>query len=247
MLAWKTVKFLLPIRQPVSQSRQLFQGNFGPLRRWAEHVKPTLQNKASVLEYKVNIRRKYVQEFCLSGIRNKRSIFGVSVAFGAIYCFPHCVYAMDGLDMLVDNSRMESFDALEGEDDRLKLWMLVRKLWLPVFFVFTVFMNLDNPFTVAIRILLFLFSTKPSPSSIYLFIQRFWHRYMRQKPHFYRFKSVYASKVDVQDYKLFCLARVEIGDQKLRLIGILGGWWTLPSSLGIYFILQEQCSGTSLR
>ncbi|OMO59233.1 hypothetical protein CCACVL1_24978 [Corchorus capsularis] len=129
-----------------------------------------------------------------------RSILGVSVAFGAVYCFPRCVYAMDGLDILVDDSRMESFDAPEGEDDQLKLWIS----GIDICAKSLIFTDLSDNY----------FSMQP----------------------------VYASKVDVQDYKLFCLARVEIEDQKLRLIGILGGWWTLPSSLGIYFIRQEQCS-----
>ncbi|KAG4179359.1 hypothetical protein ERO13_A10G102700v2 [Gossypium hirsutum] len=83
---------------------------------------------------------------------------------------------------------------------------------------------------VITRILLFLLSTKPSPSSIYLFIE----------------KALHASKVEVQDYKLFCLAIVEIGDEKIRLIGILGGWWSLPSSLGLYFLAPEQSSSSSL-
>ncbi|KAG4179364.1 hypothetical protein ERO13_A10G102700v2 [Gossypium hirsutum] len=39
---------------------------------------------------------------------------------------------------------------------------------------------------VITRILLFLLSTKPSPSSIYLFIEKLCYGYMRQKPHFYK-------------------------------------------------------------
>ncbi|KAK8332040.1 hypothetical protein V6Z12_A10G114200 [Gossypium hirsutum] len=99
---------------------------------------------------------------------------------------------------------------------------------------------------VITRILLFLLSTKPSPSSIYLFIEKLCYGYMRQKPHFYKCKALHASKVEVQDYKLFCLAIVEIGDEKIRLIGILGGWWSLPSSLGLYFLAPEQSSSSSL-
>nr|KJB70902.1 hypothetical protein B456_011G095100 [Gossypium raimondii] len=88
--------------------------------------------------------------------------------------------------------------------------------------------------------------TKPSPSSIYLFVEKLCHGYMRQKPHFYKYKALHASKVEVQDYKLLCLAIVEIGDEKIRLIGILGGWWSLPSSLGLYFLAPEQSSSSSL-
>lgn len=175
-----------------------------------------------------------------------RSIFGASVMLGAVYCWSHISHAMDGLDIFSDDNHLESFDASEGEDDRHKLWLLMRKLWLPLFFVFTVLVNWDNPFAVITRILLFLLSTKPSPSSIYLFIEKLCYGYMRQKPHFYKCKALHASKVEVQDYKLFCLAIVEIGDEKIRLIGILGGWWSLPSSLGLYFLAPEQSSSSSL-
>ncbi|KAK8556890.1 hypothetical protein V6N13_064879 [Hibiscus sabdariffa] len=191
-MAW-AAKFLLPIRQSFSQSRQLLvHGKIGPLKTWVE---PRLQNRASKLEYKLNVQRKYVQGFCLAGNRNMRSVFGVSVLFGAIYCWPRFSYAMD-----------DSCDASEGEDDRHKLWLLMRKLWLPLVFVFTVLVNWDSPFAVTIRIILFLLSTKPSPSSIYLYVEKLRHGYMRQNPLFYGFKSLHASKVEVQDYKLLCLA-----------------------------------------
>lgn len=38
-------------------------------------------------------------------------------------------------------------------------------------------------------------------------------------------QSLYAKKVEVDDYIVFCIAKVEIGDQKFTLLGILGGWW----------------------
>lgn len=38
-------------------------------------------------------------------------------------------------------------------------------------------------------------------------------------------QSLYAKKVEVEDYKVLCIAKVEIGDQKYTLIGLLGGWW----------------------
>ncbi|XVE67887.1 hypothetical protein DITRI_Ditri09bG0023900 [Diplodiscus trichospermus] len=170
-MAW-AAKFLLPIRRSFSQSRQLFNGKIGPLRRWAESVEPKIQNRVSKFEYMQNIQGKYVRDFCLSGSRNTRSIFGVSVVFGAVYYWPRFTYAMDGLDIYVDDYHMESFDASEGEDDRYKLWMLMKKLWLPVFLIFIVLVNWDNPLAVATRVLFFLLGTKPSPSSIYIFVER---------------------------------------------------------------------------
>lgn len=41
-------------------------------------------------------------------------------------------------------------------------------------------------------------------------------------------QSLYASKVEVQDYKLLCLADVEVRDQKFTLVGVLGSWWPIP-------------------
>ncbi|XP_031286545.1 uncharacterized protein LOC116145244 isoform X3 [Pistacia vera] len=70
----------------------------------------------------------------------------------------------------------------------------------------------------------------------------FCHQLMRQRPHLFLFKTLYANKVEVQDYMLLCLARVEVIDQKLTLVGILGGWWALPSSQGVLSDLR-----TSLR
>ncbi|XP_052477696.1 uncharacterized protein LOC105778167 [Gossypium raimondii] len=244
-MAW-TAKFLLPFRQSFSQSRNLFHGKIRPLKTWVHIFETKLQSRASKFEYMLSIQRKYVQDCCFSGNRHMRSIFGASVMFGAVYCWSHISHAMDGLDIFADDNHLESFDASEGEDDRHKLWLLMRKLWLPLFFVFTVLVNWDNPFAVITRILLFLLSTKPSPSSIYLFVEKLCHGYMRQKPHFYKYKALHASKVEVQDYKLLCLAIVEIGDEKIRLIGILGGWWSLPSSLGLYFLAPEQSSSSSL-
>ncbi|XP_010251145.1 PREDICTED: uncharacterized protein LOC104593133 isoform X2 [Nelumbo nucifera] len=53
---------------------------------------------------------------------------------------------------------------------------------------------------------------------------------MRQQPYLYKLKSLYARKVEVEDYVLFCLARVELRNEKITLIGILGSWWVLQSS-----------------
>lgn len=40
-------------------------------------------------------------------------------------------------------------------------------------------------------------------------------------------QSLYAKKVEVDDYKVFCIAKVEIVDQRYTLVGIMGGWWVL--------------------
>lgn len=56
--------------------------------------------------------------------------------------------------------------------------------------------------------------------------QQFIHR----QPLLYKIKSLYAKKVEVEDYKILCLARVELNNREFTLIGILGSWWVLPWS-----------------
>lgn len=106
----------------------------------------------------------------------------------------------------MDDYHLESFDASEGEDDRQKLWLLMRKMWLPVFFVFTVLGNWDNPFSIAIRILLFLLSTKPSPSSIYLFVERVSKRY------FHLAAWVYHLTIKFIKLDEYCVVSTQLGD-----------------------------------
>ncbi|KAI8533660.1 hypothetical protein RHMOL_Rhmol10G0026500 [Rhododendron molle] len=55
-------------------------------------------------------------------------------------------------------------------------------------------------------------------------------KFIHQQPLLYKFKSLYAKKVEVDDYKFFCLARVVLNNQEFTLIGILGSWWVLPWS-----------------
>lgn len=45
----------------------------------------------------------------------------------------------------------------------------------------------------------------------------------------FHLQPLYARKVEVEDFKLLCLAKVEVQDQKFTLVGILGGWWPVPT------------------
>nr|AFK44038.1 unknown [Lotus japonicus] len=138
---------------------------------------------------------------------------------------------MDAGDAFVDDPRNDSQDPSKEEENGDQLWNLTRKFWLPVLFFLTVLSNLEDPFTILfIKLTLFLLSTKPNPFSVYIFVDQLCQQYVHQGHQFLK-KSVYASKVEVQDYTLLCLAAVEIGDQKFTLVGILGAWWTLPSLL----------------
>lgn len=65
----------------------------------------------------------------------------------------------------------ESWDASDVEDDSNAFWTLAKRFWLPLFFFVTLIAHLDDPVTIiAFKVILFLFSTKPSPISVYVFV-----------------------------------------------------------------------------
>ncbi|XP_077244221.1 uncharacterized protein LOC143884488 isoform X2 [Tasmannia lanceolata] len=161
--------------------------------------------------------------------RRKMSLgrfLGLSVLTGS-----SVAYAMDGDDIIAEESQANFWDSsgcLEDDPDTFLAW--ARKCWLPVILVVTVVTGWQHPLSLAIKIALFLFSTKPSPFSVHLFIEKMRRQSMFQDPGLYKLKLFYAKKVEVEDYKLLCLATVELRDRKLTLIGILGTWWVLQSS-----------------
>ncbi|KAK4603595.1 hypothetical protein RGQ29_012207 [Quercus rubra] len=231
-----TIKFLHPIRQsltaitssspPISHSRKFFYAKFEPLKMSTKGLEPVLRNYASTFHSKLYTQRKY---FCFSGSKlSIGSIFGVSIVLGSKSFWPRIAYAMDGHDILLDDRHF--LDDSDAEEDPQPFWMHARKFWLPVFFFLTVLTNLDHPIVlITFKVILFLLSTKPSPLSVYVFVDQLCQQSMRQEPHLYKVKSLYAKKVEVQDYKLLCLAKVELKEETISLIGILGGWWTLPT------------------
>lgn len=235
-----TAKFLRPITQsltvitssypPISHSRKFFYAKFEPLKTLIKDLEPALRNPASTFQRKLITQRKY---FRFSGTKlSIGSIFGVSVVLGSKSAWPHVAYAMDGHDILLDDHR-QYLDASDEEEDPKAFWMFARKFWLPVFFFLTVLTNLDHPIAlIAIKIVLLLVSTNPSPLSVYAFVDQLCHQSMRQEPLLYKVKSLYAKRVEVQDYKLLCVARVELKEEKFTLVGILGGWWPLPTLFG---------------
>ncbi|CAL5325276.1 unnamed protein product [Camellia sinensis] len=203
-----------------------------------------------------------LKQYCHDGILSGRklvmgSVFGASVVFGWIFLRPRVAYAMDaclseksdivifydvGFDVWGDDHHFDLSNASDAEEDARNFLALARKLLLPVFLFLTVMMNWDHPIILATKIILILVGTKPSPFSVYLFIEQLRRQFMRQHPFLYKFKSLYAKKVEVDDYTFLCLARVELEDQKFTLIGILGSWWVLPWSpcQGAFSVLRNK-------
>ncbi|XP_073002126.1 uncharacterized protein [Typha latifolia] len=155
------------------------------------------------------------------------SFLGISAAAGMTYRYSDFAYATD--DHLAD-----LVEPLEYLKDELRtFWALTRKFQLPAVFLIMVFFGWRHPLTLAINVALLLFCTRPYPFSIYIFIEQLRQRDTQRHPRLGKPKFLYARKVELHDYKLLCLAEVELRDKKLYLVGILGGWWIF-SVLRIY-------------
>ncbi|KAG2383816.1 hypothetical protein LR48_Vigan10g281000 [Vigna angularis] len=189
----------------------------------AKNLPLSLSPRAFVALSPLNVAANYLRNFRVSGSYIcSGTLLGVSIISA-----PIIAHAMDAGDALVDDHELQ--DLAEEEENGQYLWRLARKFWLPIFFFITVLTNLDDSITIfCIKLTLFLLSTKPNPVSVYVFVEQLCQKCMRQEARFLKLKSLYASKVEVQDYKLLCLAAVEVRDQKFTLVGILGSWWTLP-------------------
>ncbi|KAK1325505.1 hypothetical protein QJS10_CPA01g01250 [Acorus calamus] len=160
------------------------------------------------------------------------SFLGLSFATLLVKYRPVVVRAMDEEDY---EDILES-DSGYLDVDPCSFLAFTLKLEMPIFFLVTLVMGWAYPITIAIHAVIFLFCTRPSPYSIYVILEQFRRRAMRQDPGFYKSKlSYYVKKVEVEDYLLMCLAKVELSDASLSLVGILGNWWVLPSSLGADF------------
>ncbi|XP_059642485.1 uncharacterized protein LOC132284394 isoform X2 [Cornus florida] len=206
-------------------------GKFEPSRAWMKGVEPALYNRASISHWKLYILKNYVQDFCKSGRKFPMgTIFGASIVYGSVTLWPRISYAMDGFDVLVYDHDADLLGVSDREEDPHAMLAFSRKMWLPVFLFLTVLLNWNHPVVLAAKVFFFLLSTKPRPFSVYLFVEKLRRRSMSQQPLFYKFNSLYASKVEVEDYAFLCLARVELKGQKFTLIGILGSWWVLPLS-----------------
>ncbi|KAJ4973410.1 hypothetical protein NE237_006584 [Protea cynaroides] len=208
--------------------RNTVQGKYEQLQLWVKSFQHVLKGRAVRFQYRLISQRRCIQTRCFSGIKLS---MGSMCVQESIYLRPHIAYA-DGKDNTLseeDNANLSGVPAL-SEDDLYSFWALARKLWLPAFLVITVLTGWGHPIALTVKVILFLLSTNPSRFSVYLFVEQLRHQSIREDPYAFKIKPFYAKKVDVEDYKLFCLARIEIRDQKITLIGILGSWWVIQSS-----------------
>ncbi|PKA63907.1 hypothetical protein AXF42_Ash004917 [Apostasia shenzhenica] len=171
------------------------------------------------------LRRKIMQCLNLSGLKIlKGSFLGFSGATVLIYHHGSVVYAAD--DHYSDIEEPSEF----LKNDLYTFWSLARKFQLPLVLLITILLGWRHPVTLAVNVALLLFCTKPNPFSIYMFVEQLRQRDMRRDPSIQKMKYLYVRKIEVEDYKIMCVAKVELRKVKINVIGILGGWWIFQSS-----------------
>ncbi|KAI3784704.1 hypothetical protein L1987_43807 [Smallanthus sonchifolius] len=156
---------------------------------------------------------------------NMGRLLGVSSVLGSFFLRPRFALCMDGYPSVADNHSVGMLGESEHDDNPHNFMIFAKKLMVPIALLLIVWMNWNYPVVLGVKVILTLLSTKPSPFSVYVFIDQLQQQYRGRHPILHKFKSLYAKKVEVDDYTVFCIAKVEIGDQKYTLVGILGGWW----------------------
>lgn len=155
------------------------------------------------------------------------TLFGLSIATGVLSSLPQYALAeRDQPEKVLD----QTISAGKWDEGQSKILSWARKLWIPILLVMTVVMGWNYPVSLAVNIVFLLLSTKPTPSSIYLWVEEWRQQNFDVRHGFDWLKLGPALHVEVHDYKLLCLAQVTSINQKLTVIGILGEWWILHSS-----------------
>ncbi|XP_059282368.1 uncharacterized protein LOC132036138 isoform X3 [Lycium ferocissimum] len=186
----------------LSRSTNPFDGKFAPLKTLMKCLKPQVYSRVTK--------------------------FNGGSNFETFHHYFRKVYNL-GFDGLLDDHHLGLFSDSNSEDRR-SLFMSLRKLVVPLLLVITVLMNWGHPMIITAKVTLILLTTKPSPLSVYVLVEQLRHQAVHQQPFVYKFKSLYAKKVEVADYLFLSLAKVELKDQEFILVGILGSWWSFPLS-----------------
>lgn len=131
------------------------------------------------------------------------------------------------------HSRESASKDQNWDDERTQATVWVKRLWFPILVVTTVLMGWHYPVSLFVNLIVVLWSTKPSPASIYIWAEQRRMEQQTEKRGFDRLKAQLPAAVmhvEVEDYMLFCLARVSSLTQKSLVIGLLGDWWSIYSS-----------------
>ncbi|KAI3768773.1 hypothetical protein L2E82_19606 [Cichorium intybus] len=177
-----------------------------------------------IVDWKLHLQRYFhmTKSYNIGYEFSMGRLLGVSAVLGSFFLRPRFAHCIDGYGISVDD---HSVGESETDDNPHYFMIFAKKLMVPIALLLIVWMNWNYPVALGVKVVLTLLSTKPSPFSVYVFIEQLQQQYRGQHPFLHKFKSLYAKKVEVDDYTVLCIAKVEIGDEKYTLLGILGGWW----------------------
>lgn len=82
------------------------------------------------------------------------------------------LYSIAGFEFLPDDHDFDMLDYSDSDEDRHALVTALRKFLVLVFFLGTVLVNWGQPIVIAAKITLILYTTKPSPFSVYLVVEQ---------------------------------------------------------------------------
>uniref|UniRef100_A0A0D9Y3U9 UspA domain-containing protein n=1 Tax=Oryza glumipatula TaxID=40148 RepID=A0A0D9Y3U9_9ORYZ len=225
-------------RSPMARRADAFEvpsaaGRHGAQGVWSRSSVPALVRAGApnsrALPFLVGrvVRGFYPQ---LSGHKLVKGL-GMGSTLAATFCSQKVVYAEE-----VAEQPSEGLIGPSTKHQISKLWTIIRKYQLPVGLIALIALGWQNPLGLFINVLLILYSSRPSPYSIYLFLQEVRHGEMHQNRAFWKEEAVLTRKVDTKDYKLFSIGTVESADREvLHVIGILGNWWIYRASYGKSF------------
>ncbi|KAI5074445.1 hypothetical protein GOP47_0010406, partial [Adiantum capillus-veneris] len=170
-------------------------------------------------------------------LRRLSTVGGIAAAVAfASSSFGHgsILQAQEVTDVAVTDGGPSKDNLVESDEEFSPALFWLRRLWVPLMLVMTISMGWRYPLSLSINLLFLLWSTKPTPSSIYMWVEQKRLQAAARAQGLSRLKvqlsnATMMTHVEVQDYGFACIARVSSLSQKMLVIGVLGEWWVLYS------------------
>ncbi|KAH9565482.1 hypothetical protein CY35_04G080400 [Sphagnum magellanicum] len=120
----------------------------------------------------------------------------------------------------------------EGQEPLVE-WL--QRLWVPALVLLTVATGYQYPFSLFVTLVFLMWSTKPTPLSIYVWVEKRRLKQAYEKRNLDSLKdklnpTATVMHVEVRDYMLFCLASVTSLTENSTMVGCLGDWWVIYTS-----------------
>lgn len=79
---------------------------------------------------------------------------------------------VEGYASTTDHHSIGIFGESENDDNPQNFMILAKKLMVPIALLFIMWMNWNHPVVLGVKVIITLLSTKPSPFSVYVFIDQ---------------------------------------------------------------------------